>query len=103
MSNDWRPMSEAPRDGTEILAYDEQLGMQVVEYAWNDRNERPLFHVPGLPARYYQRWRTLPEPPHLRGQIEEAQSADEVSAAHASAGLTPIEAAIKAAEEKVTP
>jgi hypothetical protein len=40
----------------------------------------------------------------LRDQLEEPPlGGDEVSAEHQSAGLTPIEAAIKAAEEKVTP
>jgi hypothetical protein len=39
----------------------------------------------------------------FKSQIEEPRSGDELSAEHQSAGLTPIEAAIKAAEEKVTP
>jgi len=93
----WRPISTAPKDGTRILGYGlvgfetEKKGVATVKWCptyseWNcDPNEATEY---GYESCELTHWQPLPLPPQVRGSDEEAQSADEVSAADQPASLT---------------
>ena len=63
---DWRPIADAPRDGSDILAWGPALGHLVV--AWDSEHD-PKFPWGTLDGPYYfedafEVWMHLPEPPN---------------------------------------
>lgn len=55
----WKPMDTAPKDGTDILAYNKWCdSYKVVSYAYDD-----LWQADSCPAQEYDLWMPLPPPP----------------------------------------
>jgi|SRR5687767_12442608 len=87
----WRPISTAPKDGTQVLIRGTAHSMLVEDPItavarwsqgwWGNFRGAPVY----TKATH---WQPLPLPPQVRGSDEEAQSADEVSAADQPASLT---------------
>lgn len=70
-SQGWRPISEAPRDGTDILAFKPKIGLVIVRHLDPDHPDcqGDDFHE-SWNHSYCEgltRWMPLPEPPALDG------------------------------------
>lgn len=59
----WRPIAEAPKDGSEVLGFEERgyVGRRVV-MRWDIRFDQWV-SVPGSYGLHPSRWMPLPEPP----------------------------------------
>ena len=63
----WRPISEAPRDGTTILLYDDRLDR--MEAGWTFEGD--LWQPTGMPHKQsINHWMPLPPPPVMGGGDE---------------------------------
>ena len=63
---EWQPIETAPRDGTELLLYQQEAGIQVSWWG-HDPDNQDTGWVGSVPEPTH--WMPLPEPPINRGDI----------------------------------